>query len=152
MRTISRHAASTKRASLLFAVVLIGCGSLFYVWLLRWFVPHLQLGVLFEIVLTLAILGQIITALAPDIEGLSRTVHHYAAYTMAILFMPLAWLIFTAPHISAPARLFVGIAGFYLISSFTTVVILGKLRRYFLPFQASYIIVFQCAILVAAYA
>jgi hypothetical protein len=36
--TISRHAASSKRASLLFAAVLIICGLLFYLWIIRWFV------------------------------------------------------------------------------------------------------------------
>jgi hypothetical protein len=106
--TISRHAASTKHASLLFAAVLISCGFLFYIWLLKWFIPHLGLGLAFLIALTMAMLGQLVTALAPDIEGLRRTIHHYAAYTMAILFMPLTALIFMAPHTSTLARILVG--------------------------------------------
>jgi hypothetical protein len=149
--TISRHAASTKQASLLFVVVLVGCGLLFYVWLMQWFVPHLHLGLWFEVILTLTVISQIITALAPDIDGLRRTIHHYAAYTMAILYMPLTVLIFMAPHISGVARVVDGIIGLYLLFSFTIVVILGKARHHFLLFQASYVMAFQCAILVAAY-
>ncbi len=149
--TISRHAASSKHASLLFAAALIGLGVLFYIWLLGWFCPHLHLGLLFKIVLTLAVTCQIVTALAPDTQGLSRTIHLVAAFTMATLYLPLTALILAAPHLSVLARVLDSVAGLYMLATFILFVILGKAKARYLLFQASYIMVFQTAILVAAY-
>jgi hypothetical protein len=150
--TISRHAASSRRASLLFAVVLIGCGILFYAWLMAWFVPHLQLGLPFQVVLTLAVACQVVTALAPDTEGLSRKVHRYAAYTMAVLYLPLIAFMITDTHLSGVARIVGSLLGLYMLATFIIVVMLGKAKSRYLLFQALYIMMFQSAILVAAYA
>lgn len=149
--TISRHAASSKRALLLFAAVLIGCGIVFYAWLLAWFCPHLQLGLPFKIILTIAIACQLVTAASPDTAGLSRTIHRIAAYTMAALYLPLTALILAAPRISVAARVLDSLAGLYMLATFVAVVLLGKAKTRYLLFQALYIVAFQCVILIAAY-
>lgn len=151
MPTISRHAASSRRASLLFAAVLIGLGIVFYVWLLVWFCPHLQLGTVFKIILTMAVACQIVTALAPDTRGLSRLIHRHAAYAMATLYLPLLALILAAPHISLPAQIIDTAAGVYMLATFVSVVLLGEAKARYLLFQSLYIMVFQTAILAAAY-
>src|SRR5262245_50528551 len=58
--TISRHAASNKTASLIFAAILIGFGLVFYYWLNRWFIPHLDLSVYFQGILAITIACQIL--------------------------------------------------------------------------------------------
>ena len=149
--TISRHAASSKHASLFFAVVLIIGGLLFYLWLLKWFMPHLDLGVAFGTILTVAVACQIVTALAPDTTGKSKLIHHYAAYSMALLYLPLTALIIIAPHISDGAQIICSIAGLYLVATFITIVLLGQAKDKYLLFQALYVMAFQSLILVAAY-
>ncbi len=101
--------------------------------------------------MTLAVFCQIVTAVAPDTQGLSRTVHRVAAYTMATLYLPFTALILTAPRLSTPARILDSVAGLYMLATFVLFVILGKAKARYLLFQASYIMVFQTAILIAAY-
>jgi hypothetical protein len=150
--TISRHAASSKHASLLFAIVLAGCGLLFYFWLITWFVPHIQPSQPFILILTLAMTCQIITALAPDTQGLSRKVHRWSAYTMAVLYLPLIALIILASNISLVARYICGALALYmLISLLVLIAFMGRAKGKYLAFQASYIMAFQAAILVAGY-
>jgi hypothetical protein len=149
--TISRHAASSKHASLLFAIVLAGCGLIFYFWLVKWFTPHINPSQPFETLLALAIGCQVITALAPDTQGLSRTVHRWAAYTMAVLYLPLVALIVIASSISSLARFICVPIALYMLVSFVVVALMGRAKNKYLAFQASYIMAFQVAILVAAY-
>jgi hypothetical protein len=112
---------------------------------------HLHLGILFDLLITFTIACQIVTALAPDTQGISRKVHRYAAYTMAVLYLPLVALVITAPGISLPARIIDAFAGVYMLTTFIIIAILGKAKSRYLLFQALYVMVFQIAILAAAY-
>ncbi len=149
--TISRHASSTKGAYWLFLALLVGGGSVFYVWLVDWFAPHLQLGTVFKSVLTLVILCQIVTAVVPDIGERRKLVHHLAASIMCVLYIPLATLILTSSRLSLLARIVVVVAAAYMVVALVWVVILNRNRDRFLLFQTLYVMIFQSAILTAAY-
>lgn len=151
LQTISKHAASNKEATKLFAGMLIGCGILFYIWLLLWFVPHLELNMVFVAILTITIVCQMLTALAPDTTGGSRKLHRLAAYTMAVLYLPLAVLITVSPELSVAGKVVCSLGVLYMSATFVLVVLLGKLKNRYLKLQVLYIMVFQVLILVAAY-
>jgi hypothetical protein len=151
LKTISKHAASTTTASQLFAIVLVGCGLIFYFWIIRWFVPHLHLQTDFIVTITATIFCQILTGLAPDTDGWRRKLHRTAAYTMAVLYLPLAVLILISSGISTPARVTGYIPAAYMLVAFVVVVVLKKFHKYYLQLQALYIIAFQILILLAAY-
>ncbi len=149
--TISRHAASDKTASRIFASILIGFGLVFYYWLNRWFVPHLHLNIYFQGTLAFTILCQILVGLAPDTTGWSRTIHRWAAYTMGALYLPLSALIIASNKLTALARVICVLLALYMFITFTLVAIARKAKGKYLFFQASYLVAFQVLILAAAY-
>lgn len=151
LSTISKHAASNKTASRIFAGILIGFGLIFYYWLNFWFTPHLKLNVYFQSILTLTIMCQILVGLAPDTSGWSRKIHRLAAYTMAVLYLPLSVLIINSDQLTLLARTICILLALYMLATFTLVAVLRKAKGKYLFFQASYLIAFQVLILSAAY-
>lgn len=149
--TISRHAASAKHASWLFALVLVGLGGLFYYWLVAWFIPALQLPMLFTVLLTVAIICQMVTGLVSDSSGWRKKVHRWAAFSMAVLYVPLSVLIIISPSLSLIAQVISSGLLLYMITAFCLVAVAGKAKKKYLLFQSSYIIAFQLIVLVAAY-
>lgn len=149
--TISMHAASNKSASRLFAVVLIVLGLAFYSWLIEWFMPHLRLTFMFQAILSVAILCQCIAAIIPDASGGQRTVHRWAAYVMAILYLPLSVLVVISPRLTLLAQILCSSLLAYMFIGFALVAIMGKAKSRYLLFQSSYIIAFELIIVVAAY-
>jgi hypothetical protein len=148
--SISSHAASSRSAALLFATVLMTCGTLLYWWLGYWLGPRLDLGPAYYVILIAAYCCQSVAALVPDKTGWRRSVHKWGAWTMAYLFLPLAWLVATAPSASSFARVLCVLLAAYM----TVGVILVMARQIgarFLFFQASYIVALQLIILTAAY-
>lgn len=149
--TISRHAAQSKKARLFFGLLLIVGGTILYYWLVFWFTPHLQLGLLFKIVLGLTVLAQFVVGLAPDTSGWRRSIHRIAAFGMAILFVPLSLLIITAHHLDYFARFIDLVLLSYMVITFVLVAILGRARRSYLVFQIVYLVAMQAIVLVSAY-
>lgn len=149
--TISKHAASNKSASNLFAVMLILLGVTFYYWLMVWLAPHLKLTLVFQLILTVAIVCQFIAALAPDVDGWRGVVHRWSAWTMAVLYLPLSVLIIASPQLELFTQILCGLLLAYMLIGFVLVAIMGKAKAKYLPLQASYIVAFQLIILLAAY-
>jgi hypothetical protein len=149
--TISKHAASDRTASQFFAVLSILLGLAFYYWLIEWLVPHLELTFIFTAILTITILCQLIAALAPDTSGWRKTIHRWAAYTMAILYLPLSILIIISPQLTPLTQVICSLLLIYMFVGFVLVAVMGKARPKYLLLQASYIIAFQLIIIIAAY-
>ena len=149
--TISKHAASNKSASRLFAIILVLLGLLFYYWLIEWFTPYLKLTIIFQVILTLAILCQCIAAIIPDTNGWRSIIHRWAAYTMAVFYLPLSVLIIISPHLAFIVRVICSLLFAYMFIGFLLVALMGKAKSKYLFFQASYIVAFQLIVLLAAY-
>lgn len=149
--SMSQHAASNPAAVKLFGAVLIGGGLIFYAWLVKWFVPTLDLTILFIVLVTGTLLTQIIAALIPDISGWSSKIHRASAYSGAFLYLPISYLILAAPKISIPARV-IGLVCFaYMITACLAYFFVKRARDHYLVFQVLYIMAFQVIILAAAY-
>ncbi|HSX05294.1 MAG TPA: hypothetical protein VLF69_02410 [Candidatus Saccharimonadales bacterium] len=129
--TLSKHGASSPNAHLFFAGSLTTLGSLFYWWLIGWFAPHLQLGISFVALITVAIGCQILAGIVPDTAGLSRRVHRIAAYAMAVTYLPLSVIIICSglPFIT---RLFCILLTLYMAITFTFLVLLRWAQKKFL--------------------
>ncbi len=149
--TISRHAASDKSAYRIFATILVGFGLIFYFWLNQWLTPHLKLGAYFRGILGVTILCQIVTGLAPDTSGWSRKIHRWAAYTMAVLYLPLSVLIIDSGQLTRLTRTICILLALYMLITFVLVAVARKGKGKYLFFQASYLVAFQVLILSAAY-
>jgi hypothetical protein len=149
--TISKHAASNKSASNLFAAILILLGAVFYYWLMVWFAPHLELTLAFQLILTVAIACQFIAALAPDVDGWRGVVHRWSAWLMAVLYLPLSILIIISPQLGIITQVLCSLLLAYMFIGFVLVAVMGKAKSKYLPLQASYIVAFQFIILLAAY-
>lgn len=76
---------------------------------------------------------------------------HIYGRISVIPYLPLVALIIATPGISLPARIIDAFAGVYMLTTFVLIAILGKAKGRYLLFQALYVIVFQGAILAAAY-
>jgi hypothetical protein len=149
--SLSLHASSNKVASKLFTATLLALGAAFYLWLIVWFVPHLNLSRLFTTLLTITILCLFVAAIVPDRAGWQRKVHRIAAYAMAYLFLPLGLLILIAPTVSTPARAIGIICLAYMLVSSILIWTWKLLRESYLVLQSVYIVTFQMIILSAAY-
>ena len=149
--TISKHAASHRTASWLFAAILILLGAAFYWWLIEWFTPHMELSVVFSLILTVTIVCQFIAALAPDIDGWRGVTHRWSAWLMAVLYLPLSALIILSPQLTLPTQIICSLLFAYMLVGFVLVAMMGKAKSKYLQLQASYIVSFQLIILVAAY-
>lgn len=149
--TISMHAASDKVAARIFASILIGFGLVFCYWLVRWFAPHLGLNAYFQTILAFTIVCQIVVGLAPDTTGWSRTIHRWAAYTMAVLYLPLSMLIIASDQLTTLARALCISLAVYMLAAFIFVAIAGRAKSKYLFFQVSCLVAFQLLILSAAY-
>lgn len=149
--SISQHAASAKGAYNVLFVTLIAGGLLFYYWLLAWFAPHLLLPKAFSYVLSLTVLLQFIAGAIPDSTDWKHRSHQSAAYFMAILYIPLTYLIVTSNVISTLATIISAVCISYIFFSAYLFFFVKNARKYYLIFQSLYIVSFQIIILSAAY-
>ncbi len=149
--SLSAHAATSRHSALLFAGVLIGVGSLFYVWMLKWFVPALGLSRLFIGLLTLAFAAQLVAGLVPSVPVVRRQVHRMAAYGMALVFLPLSFMMLSAPNIQTFGRVAGIVCLVWLSFSCLLFALAPKARKAYLIFQVLYVMVFQLQILLIAY-
>lgn len=149
--SISQHAASAKGAYNLLFITLIGGGLLFYCWLLFWFAPHLVLPRVFIFILSLTVLLQVIAGIIPDSTDWRHRTHQGAAYFMAVLYIPLAYLIISSGNISTLTTIISTVCISYIFFSAYLFFFVKRARKYYLIFQSLYIISFQIIILSAAY-
>lgn len=149
--SISQHAASTKDASKLFAMILVVGGGTSYIWLIAYFVPLLDLPILFTALLTATFILQIIVALVPDSDSWKRIIHRSAAYPMTALYFPLSYLIIRSDPISHIAQLLGGACVVYMLLVSILFFTIKRTRNKYLILQCLYIIAFQLIILSAAY-
>lgn len=149
--SISKHAASAKGASKLFAIVLGGGSVLFYWWLIQWFTPHLKLGTVFVVLLGFTAAAQIVVALIPDTIGWRHHAHQKIAFTMSVLYLPITYMILSSDQVSTAARLISFLCLGYMLIAAIGFFAFKKLRNYYLIFQSLYIVAFQIIILSTAY-
>lgn len=149
--SISQHAASARGASKIFTVTLVLIGGVFYIWLVGWFVPHLELGSVSVALLSVTVTLQFISGLIPDSYGWRKIVHRATAYTMAGLYIPLTYLIVSSDQLTAAAQYVSAVCITYMAVATFLFIFAKWAKNYYLIFQSFYIVAFQLIILSAAY-
>jgi len=150
-KSLSEHGADNRVAYSIFAGTLSFTAVAMYWWFGYWLAPKLGLGTSFLLVVSTTIAALLAAGLVPDIPGRRRRIHRFLAYTMAVLFLPLGYLVTTAPRLSPVAHIFTVVLLAYMAASFITVVIFRMFWDRFLLFQGLYILALQLLILAAAY-
>lgn len=153
LKTISQHVARHRSAYVMFVVGVGLVPLVYYVWMLVWMMPHLGLGWWYGVVATIAIVLQVISALVPADKNRQpyMAIHDVAAKLMGISYLPMMWMIAFAPYISDIAQVItVVLSG---VNSVLAVyfMLTWERQRHVVMWQATYIVIFQLIMLIAAY-
>lgn len=103
-KSISKHVAAYKQAWLLFAPLETVALVLFFFFMFKWFIPALNLPTTYSIVVTMALLLELITTWIPDTHGIKHKIHHFTAYGAAWLLPILNLSIVFTPAASVVSR------------------------------------------------
>lgn len=150
-KTFSQNAARQKTTIIYYALLWLICLPPFAWFLLFPFYDGLQLNVLFRVIGTVAAAGMLIAALVPETSGWKVTIHRYAAFTMAITFMPMTLLIILSPVISTYAQFLSIVALLFMIYGAVHSYVNGPNHSKLLVGQALYILAFQLSVFAAYY-
>ncbi len=148
--TISKHAASSPQSYWLFVLVLAGAGGVFTSWVLEYLAPSSDLAALLGVLLLISFGLQAVTAIVPDRPGWQRTVHRWAAWSMALSWLPLLLVIVVGNDLSPLALTVTTSALVYMLVSLG-LSLSSKFKRHFLFLQISYVVAFQVGLLAAVY-
>lgn len=149
--TISHHAASTRKAHIIFITVLIGLGLPFYIWIYKWLAPNTINVEVFRYLLVLSFALQAVTALAPDTNGWTRALHRFAAYSMAALYLPLVIMIADSSKLSNFAQGFAAVVAIYMLFTIISISLFKKMKQHYIIFQTLYVVAMQSTILLGVY-
>ncbi len=150
-QSLSGHAAKQRPSYLLFLSGLTAAGVLFYLFGSQWLAPVLGLSASFALLLIVATILELVTALVPDSGGAKSTVHRLAAWSMAVSMGILGILVVSAPAISGLAQIICTVLVGYMAFAFCLFLFVPKTRAHFLIYQSSYVLCFFIVMLVAAY-
>lgn len=84
-KSISKHVSASRQSWLLFAPIETIALILLYLFMISWLIPILELSNVFLVLVTIALLLELITTWVPDTSGIKHKIHHYTAYTAALL-------------------------------------------------------------------
>jgi hypothetical protein len=150
-RSISEHAASTKRIAIVFGGVALVSTVLLILFFVKWFTPTFQLGLLFNLVVVTMLLLFGVAGLVPDTKGIWHRIHINAAVLASLLLLPAMIMIIFNDHISHIARTFTVLATllmFYVGYRFTAS---RHTQNQLLVYEAIYFLCFDLSVLVATY-
>ena len=149
--TISRHAVTNKKTYLAMAIFETITLSAYYLFVIKWFAPHFQLGPVYTTMMGLSVLGLLIAAWVPDTEGLKHNVHEFCGYGAFLLFIPALTLLLDSSHIAGIAKVFIVPTIAYMVTSILLFFLSAEVRRYHLYFQVAYLASVHVVILLATY-
>lgn len=149
--SFSLHAARCRSSRLYYGVLFSTYLAMFYVFVIKWFVPNLHLSDAFLYVAVLAIILQFITAWVPQTVGWSAKVHLATAYGMSLLLLPMMAIIIANNYSSLITRV-IGIAALlYTLLIWMLFISSRVVHRHYLIFQATYVASFMAVVLSATY-
>lgn len=149
--TFSQHAAQTKASQLYYFALFLVSLPLLIVFLFGWFIPYFHTPFIFGLIAAFAMTGMMVAATIPETTGKKVVVHRYAAFLMAVCFVPLLIIISLSSHFSDVVRFIALLSAAYQLFG---IVLLHPTKGYHpkvLPLQASYIAVFNLTIIAATY-
>jgi hypothetical protein len=150
-KSISRHAASNKKAYLMMAAAETLTLSMFLFFCFFWLIPTFSLPLIFSICITLAGIGLVIASWLPDTIGLMHRIHVISAYGAAAFFVPSLISLILDDKIPTVARVFSGVATLYMLAAIIAFIFYPKTKEHHLVFQGIYIMSFHVCILLTVF-
>ncbi len=103
--TFSQHAASNKKASLIFGIAITLETSFYTLFLYRWFIPTFHMGMLFKVLVAIILVLHLMAGLVPETKGLAKKTHRFVAYAATWLFLPTQFILTITSTIPLLARI-----------------------------------------------
>jgi hypothetical protein len=149
--SVSLHVAQARRSIWLFAAASVVSAIALAVFMFGWFIPALEMPLLFTLLLGAALICQLLSAFIPHVTGWKGRAHELLAYSMAyVLPVILVFLLFT-PKLSATPKVMIGLLIVWMVSAVIRVQVQPASKQKFLLYQTAYLICFWMALLIATY-
>lgn len=150
-KSISLHAASSKKTIVLLAVLSPISMFLFATFSIKWMVPNLQLPLVFTALSIVAYTGYILAAWVPSTGGLKTKLHDLFSYSASLLLLPITLTLVNSPNITATARWFSLASITVMLFVFVVMVRRKETLAGYLYFQIAYFLAFDLSLLAAGY-
>lgn len=149
-KSISLHAASSKKTIVLLGVLSPLSMFLFMLFAIAYVTPLLSLSTAFVVLNILAYLGYILAAWVPATGGNKTKLHNLFSYGASLLLIPIAIMLLMSPSTAAMPKLIIGV--FLVAAGFFGYLFWSRPERAnFLYFQIAYFLLFDISLLAAAY-
>ncbi len=151
--TASQHAASDQKVWVLYELVLSTALILFYLFCLKWFIPHFSLPYIFTILLTIIVTMKLVGNWLPDKSdgSLVTRLHRLLYYISGSFLLVLLLLVAISASFSTFSRV---LASSVIVISIVFLILLlfdRKSHEKFLWYQLTYFLLFLAVIFNAAY-
>lgn len=148
--SFSLHAAQTKAGQIYYFILFAITLPLFFAFVLKWYVPALNLPSLFTYLVAIGVAGQIIAVIVPAVGGRKEKIHDFGAYLMAATIIPTSLIVALADiPIAVRALAILGVG--YMIAVWILHFGLKQIRSHYLYFQAAYVAFFHLIIISSTY-
>lgn len=149
--SFSLHAAANRKAYLFYLGLFVITLPLFFVFVVKWFVPTLNLPRTFIYLVIAAMVFQFVAALVPEVEGKRARIHRFSAGIVTFLLIPMTFMLVNAKHIPLSIRALAMAAALFMVIVWGLYVWIESFNKHFLYFQAAYVAVFHLTILACTY-
>lgn len=150
-KSISSHAASAKKTSLVFGAVGVVSAVFLILFFVKWFTPTFQLGLIFNLLVIGMLILFGIAGAVPDTKGVKHTVHIWSAVVASILLLPAMILIIVSNQVSQTAQIFTALSLLTMITIGYQLTKKNRTDSRLLLYEALYFLCFDLSILVATY-
>lgn len=150
-KSISLHAANSKKTILLLAIFSPISMSLFAVFSIKWMMPNLQLPLIFIPLSIVAYVGYILAAWVPSTGEVKTKIHDLFSYGASLLLVPIMFILVTSTNVATLARY---IAFASLAVMLGVLIAMARTRRAlpsYLYFQIAYFLAFDISLLASGY-
>lgn len=145
------RAAQHKKSYLFYLILFVVTLPLFFVFIVKWFVPELRLPNKYVYLALAVIIFQLIVAIVPEVKGKKAKIHRLIAGLMTFLLIPMTMLIATAANLPVSIRSLAFLDSLLLVIIWGLFILIEPFHRHFLYLQAAYVAIFHITILAATY-
>jgi protein-S-isoprenylcysteine O-methyltransferase Ste14 len=149
--TISQHAAANKKVHLLYSLLQTVGFILFYLFMVKWFVPEFSFNLLFRWVITATVVLELVTVWVPDTQGTQSLIHRACAYTAGVLLPLIVAFTLASSAVSTGARVIAGLVLAIVAIFLVMQLAIKNAQEKIVWYQAASYVLFYIAIIVATY-
>jgi hypothetical protein len=150
-KSISLHAASSKKTILLLAILSPISMSLFIVFSVRLMAPALHLPLVFIVMSILADLGYIFAAWIPSTGGVKTKLHDTFSYGASLLLIPITFILVISPNAATLAKVISSTSLMAMLGILATMFRNKRALPHYLYYQIAYFLAFDISLLVTGY-